>query len=217
VLHVNVLRTLSAFKGLQGGMGAGTGSDGSPAVPRAGLGALCSTEVETLKYYDLLLAQASRNNRAPAAPHPRGRGTGGRWGCRSGAQMCGLLRAQVDRAVELTVQHVKKLREMSPLWEMVQVVILICHCAYIWLREDVCLPLLRLVRDVHQALTALDFCLPQEGVDIKSIQVFILPVINIRPVVNTIWTVALPYFHMFISVGHLLAACRSLRSATACH
>lgn len=71
--------------------------------------------------------------------------------------MCGLLRAQVDRAVELTVQHVKKLREMSPLWEMVQVHILICHCAYIWLGEDVRLPFLRIVRDVHQALTALDF------------------------------------------------------------
>lgn len=28
---------------------------------------------------------------------------------------------QVDRAVELTVQHVAKLRDMSPLWEMVQV------------------------------------------------------------------------------------------------
>ncbi|KAI7844863.1 hypothetical protein COHA_001516 [Chlorella ohadii] len=28
--------------------------------------------------------------------------------------------AEVDRAVELTVQHVNKLREMSPLWEMVQ-------------------------------------------------------------------------------------------------
>ena len=28
--------------------------------------------------------------------------------------------AEVDRAVELTVSHVTKLREMSPLWEMVQ-------------------------------------------------------------------------------------------------
>lgn len=28
--------------------------------------------------------------------------------------------AEVDRAVELTVEHVNKLREMSPLWEMVQ-------------------------------------------------------------------------------------------------
>ena len=28
--------------------------------------------------------------------------------------------AEVDRAVALTVQHVSKLREMSPLWEMVQ-------------------------------------------------------------------------------------------------
>lgn len=28
--------------------------------------------------------------------------------------------AEVDRAVALTVQHVGKLREMSPLWEMVQ-------------------------------------------------------------------------------------------------
>ncbi len=27
---------------------------------------------------------------------------------------------EVDRAVELTVKHVAKLREMSPLWEMVQ-------------------------------------------------------------------------------------------------
>ena len=27
---------------------------------------------------------------------------------------------QVDRAVELTVKHVQTLREMSPLWEMVQ-------------------------------------------------------------------------------------------------
>ena len=27
---------------------------------------------------------------------------------------------EVDRAVEMTVQHVSKLREMSPLWEMVQ-------------------------------------------------------------------------------------------------
>jgi cysteine desulfurase len=27
---------------------------------------------------------------------------------------------EVDRAVELTVHHVAKLREMSPLWEMVQ-------------------------------------------------------------------------------------------------
>ena len=27
---------------------------------------------------------------------------------------------EVDRAVALTVQHVEKLREMSPLWEMVQ-------------------------------------------------------------------------------------------------
>ena len=27
---------------------------------------------------------------------------------------------EVDRAVALTVQHVQKLREMSPLWEMVQ-------------------------------------------------------------------------------------------------
>ena len=26
----------------------------------------------------------------------------------------------MDRAVELTVEHVAKLREMSPLWEMVQ-------------------------------------------------------------------------------------------------
>jgi hypothetical protein len=32
-----------------------------------------------------------------------------------------MLSLQVDRAVELTVQHVAKLREMSPLWEMVQV------------------------------------------------------------------------------------------------
>ena len=28
--------------------------------------------------------------------------------------------AEVDRAVELTVSHVTKLREMSPLWELVQ-------------------------------------------------------------------------------------------------
>ncbi len=28
--------------------------------------------------------------------------------------------AEVDRAVVLTVAHVEKLREMSPLWEMVQ-------------------------------------------------------------------------------------------------
>jgi|TARA_B110000305_G_scaffold241233_1_gene314506 cysteine desulfurase len=28
--------------------------------------------------------------------------------------------AEIDRAVELTVEHVAKLREMSPLWEMVQ-------------------------------------------------------------------------------------------------
>lgn len=28
--------------------------------------------------------------------------------------------AEVDRAVELTVRHVNKLREMSPLWELVQ-------------------------------------------------------------------------------------------------
>lgn len=28
--------------------------------------------------------------------------------------------AEVDRAIELTVSHVNKLREMSPLWEMVQ-------------------------------------------------------------------------------------------------
>jgi cysteine desulfurase len=28
--------------------------------------------------------------------------------------------AEVDRAVELTVRHVNRLREMSPLWEMVQ-------------------------------------------------------------------------------------------------
>ena len=28
--------------------------------------------------------------------------------------------AEVDRAVDMTVQHVTKLREMSPLWEMVQ-------------------------------------------------------------------------------------------------
>ena len=28
--------------------------------------------------------------------------------------------AEVDRAIALTVQHVSKLREMSPLWEMVQ-------------------------------------------------------------------------------------------------
>ena len=28
--------------------------------------------------------------------------------------------AEVDRAIALTVQHVEKLREMSPLWEMVQ-------------------------------------------------------------------------------------------------
>ena len=27
---------------------------------------------------------------------------------------------EVDRAVEMTVNHVNKLREMSPLWEMVQ-------------------------------------------------------------------------------------------------
>jgi cysteine desulfurase len=27
---------------------------------------------------------------------------------------------EVDRAVEMTVAHVNKLREMSPLWEMVQ-------------------------------------------------------------------------------------------------
>ena len=27
---------------------------------------------------------------------------------------------QVDRAIELTAEHVAKLREMSPLWEMVQ-------------------------------------------------------------------------------------------------
>lgn len=27
---------------------------------------------------------------------------------------------EVDRAIALTVQHVEKLREMSPLWEMVQ-------------------------------------------------------------------------------------------------
>lgn len=28
--------------------------------------------------------------------------------------------AEIDRAIALTVQHVSKLREMSPLWEMVQ-------------------------------------------------------------------------------------------------
>ena len=28
--------------------------------------------------------------------------------------------AEVDRAVELTVRHVNRLRDMSPLWEMVQ-------------------------------------------------------------------------------------------------
>merc|ERR1712072_314574 len=28
--------------------------------------------------------------------------------------------AEVDRAIELTVRHVNRLREMSPLWEMVQ-------------------------------------------------------------------------------------------------
>jgi cysteine desulfurase len=28
--------------------------------------------------------------------------------------------AEVDRAIGLTVAHVEKLREMSPLWEMVQ-------------------------------------------------------------------------------------------------
>ena len=28
--------------------------------------------------------------------------------------------AEVDRAIALTVSHVNKLREMSPLWEMVQ-------------------------------------------------------------------------------------------------
>merc|ERR1740133_374846 len=28
--------------------------------------------------------------------------------------------SEVDRAVELTVRHVNRLREMSPLWEMVQ-------------------------------------------------------------------------------------------------
>lgn len=28
--------------------------------------------------------------------------------------------AEVDRAVELTVRHVTKLREISPLWELVQ-------------------------------------------------------------------------------------------------
>lgn len=28
---------------------------------------------------------------------------------------------EVDRAIELTVNHVNKLRLMSPLWEMVQV------------------------------------------------------------------------------------------------
>jgi cysteine desulfurase len=27
---------------------------------------------------------------------------------------------EVDRAIEMTVSHVNKLREMSPLWEMVQ-------------------------------------------------------------------------------------------------
>ncbi len=27
---------------------------------------------------------------------------------------------EVDRAIDMTVQHVNKLREMSPLWEMVQ-------------------------------------------------------------------------------------------------
>merc|ERR1712127_510449 len=27
---------------------------------------------------------------------------------------------EVDRAVDLTVKHVQKLREMSPLWEMIQ-------------------------------------------------------------------------------------------------
>ena len=31
-----------------------------------------------------------------------------------------LVNLQVDRAVELTVKHVETLREMSPLWEMVQ-------------------------------------------------------------------------------------------------
>lgn len=34
---------------------------------------------------------------------------------------CGSYPAQeVDRAIEMTVSHVNKLREMSPLWEMVQ-------------------------------------------------------------------------------------------------
>ena len=28
--------------------------------------------------------------------------------------------AEVDRAVDLTVKHVNRLRDMSPLWEMVQ-------------------------------------------------------------------------------------------------
>lgn len=31
-----------------------------------------------------------------------------------------LVHVQVDRAIGLTVSHVEKLREMSPLWEMVQ-------------------------------------------------------------------------------------------------
>ena len=32
----------------------------------------------------------------------------------------GVATVQVDRAIEMTVEHVDKLREMSPLWEMVQ-------------------------------------------------------------------------------------------------
>ena len=34
--------------------------------------------------------------------------------------VCSLVVTQVDRAIQMTVEHVEKLREMSPLWEMVQ-------------------------------------------------------------------------------------------------
>ena len=63
-------------------------------------------------------------SRAPTVPRPgspawmtapRQRTSSSERGCATSLPL------QVDRAVELTVQHVAKLREMSPLWEMVQV------------------------------------------------------------------------------------------------
>ena len=71
--------------------------------------------------------------------------------------------------MELTVQHVAKLREMSPLWEMVQVCLesRVCHsCA-----QHCCMHAAQPRSVVHnKCLMCLLVASLQEGIDLKSIQ-----------------------------------------------